>query len=634
MRRPVARPSSHAMSGDGGERGADELFRKRGNREDEKAEGQRTSHELKYPKPKILLMDLKDDSQEVLAAQGYNVETGSFGTPYRVEKRDSLEPVIPNATLPQSFEHEIVVIDLVANEPLDAPAGEKIVSDGAVDWWASCSEGIIDPRPRSMVGSMSQFDRILKHGGVFIIFTSPRWNYGFQIGRVVRGSYSRVEGREVPIDNWSFSSMLTEKHLEVSPDAGEEILAGSGGFLTELIIRHVNGSHFNCVLSREYNTKKEHWIVLAESKYGGCVSAAIYVANGQEHKDGWILLLPQIKKKDALLCELLEDIVPQLSPHLFPYAEEAKWITQPAYELPEIIELKSQIETIESETAKQVEVVEAKIADVRKEKKYLYDLLRETDDALVQAVIQSLRVLGFTDVIDVDQEIKEAGTEGSLREDIQIKDSSPILIVDVKGITGRPSDAEATQAQRHAHMRMKEWDRTDVNALSIINHQRHLPPLERDNNVPFRQEILNGASQSDLGLMTTWDLYRLIRSFVRNDWQPDHVKGLFYKRGRIEIVPAHYRYIGVVKQVWKKAGSVGIQVEELGFKKKDRIAFEMAVEFEVQAVTSLQLNDNDVQEAAVGAEVGILTEYAERLHAGARVYLVAEEGNSQAAKDR
>jgi hypothetical protein len=240
----------------------------------------------------------------------------------------------------------------------------------------------------------------------------------------------------------------------------------------------------------------------------------------------------------------------------------------------------------------------------------------------VQAVIEGLRVLGFTDVVDVDQQIKGAGEEASLREDIQIKDSTPTLIVDVKGITGRPSDPEAMQAYKHATIRMKEWKTTEVNALSIINHQRHLPPLDRDNSMPFRQEILDGASQIDLGLMTTWDLYRLIRSFLRNKWKPESVKPLFYQRGRVHAVPVHYIHIGTVEHIWKEAGAVSVKVEQHGVRKGDRIAFQTPVEFEEQVAVSLQRDGQDVDEAAVGLEIGVKTHLANRLRRGTLVYLV------------
>ena len=38
----------------------------------------------KYPKPNILLVDLEAAAKNVLAAEGYNVSSGSFGLPYKV----------------------------------------------------------------------------------------------------------------------------------------------------------------------------------------------------------------------------------------------------------------------------------------------------------------------------------------------------------------------------------------------------------------------------------------------------------------------------------------------------------------------------------------------------------------------
>src|SRR5690606_33742325 len=96
-------------------------------------------------------------------------------------------------------------------------------------------------------------------------------------------------------------------------------------------------------------------------------------------------------------------------------------------------------------------------------------------------------------VVDVDEERDREGK--SRREDLQITDRSPTLIVDIKGIGGYPGDEDALQASKHASIRMKEWKRTDVNGLSIINHQRHLPPLERENQMPFRQELLHAAEE-------------------------------------------------------------------------------------------------------------------------------------------
>jgi hypothetical protein len=102
----------------------------------------------KYHRPKILMIDMKDDSGSLLEAEGYNVVSGSFGVPYRVPKEDSCLPVIINGFLPPNFtEREIIVIDLVPADPLSQPKGEKHTSPDEIDWWTSCTKRIIDPSP-------------------------------------------------------------------------------------------------------------------------------------------------------------------------------------------------------------------------------------------------------------------------------------------------------------------------------------------------------------------------------------------------------------------------------------------------------------------------------------------------------
>ena len=579
---------------------------------------------LKYPKPNILLIDIKDQSKEKLLAEGYNISTGSFGSPYKIPQSDKFLPVITNHTLCDYSEQEIVIIDLVPNNPLSKPIGEKCVSDGENDWWAKCSQGIIDPRIRTMCWVQDDFDRILQHGGLFVIFADCRRQQDLKFGCIDRGSF--IYSRDIDFDNWSFLSTLTDKHIIITPDQGTEFTVSDSKF-SNILSKYLSAAFFLCCFERQYYIKEENWLVLATNKYGACVSGAIYVDNGQKRNYGFILIFPQIIDKSTFLLDLMRETLPLIAPHLFPHIEEAKWIYQKEYELPEVINLKEQIIEIKQQASSEIENIKGEIEKVHEGKKYLYDLLRETDRSLVKAVIKSLEVLGFSDIVDVDEQLKEAESNGSLREDIQIKDRSPILILDVKGLTSSPSDSEAMQSHKHATIRMKEWGRTDVNSVTIINHQRHLPPLERDNSMPFRQEILDSASQVDLGLMTTWDLFRLVKSFTKNNWKSEHVKSLLYHSGRINIIPINYEYIGYVNHIWNKANAISIQIEAIGLKKGDKIGFELPVEFEEQIAESLQLNDNDVAEANVGDEVGIRTHLTKRpMREGTRVYIVRENG--------
>jgi hypothetical protein len=90
----------------------------------------------RYPKPKILLIDLKDDSEAILKAAGYTVDVGTFGTPYNTMKDNSYRRVVPAFDIPNYAEQEIVVVDLLPNNTLEQPPEEHHPVSGDYDYWA------------------------------------------------------------------------------------------------------------------------------------------------------------------------------------------------------------------------------------------------------------------------------------------------------------------------------------------------------------------------------------------------------------------------------------------------------------------------------------------------------------------
>src|SRR5947209_7655782 len=116
--------------------------------------------EPRFPKPKILLVDLPDSATAKLTASGFNVQAGTFGRPYRVPPpSDDFLPVVAQANLPNYTEQEVVVIDLTPPEIADQPEGRKHTSEGAPDWYAKASRGFIDPRPRVMAEVSDDWSR-------------------------------------------------------------------------------------------------------------------------------------------------------------------------------------------------------------------------------------------------------------------------------------------------------------------------------------------------------------------------------------------------------------------------------------------------------------------------------------------
>ncbi len=559
---------------------------------------------LKHPRPKILLIDITDESASVLKAGGYNVVSGSFGNPYEVTKNDSYQPVVSESALPNFTEQEIVIIDLAPVTVMSGPPGEKETSPGENDWWAKCSRGVIDPRPLAMSYAKKASDRILMHGGVFIIFAEQRAQQEFVWGHI---TYKELTKKNTLLcDNWSFLSIFESDKIEFKADHGYEITAtAKKSILMNTIAEHLNPAEFACTLNPFAYELRSFWEPLAANKYG--VPVAGVIAPDGKQRQGWVFLLPRLSDRTHFLVKFISEVLPTYSPHLFPHLEGAKWIYWPEYELPAVLDLKHRIHQVQEEAKQKVLGLEQAIEEKRCELGFLHDLIRETDKSLVTAVKKTLEFLGCQSVKDVDEEMEKAGDTRPKSEDLQIHETSPILLIEVKGITSLPSDAEALQVWKYLAPRMKEWKRTDLQGLSIINHQRNLPALDRQNKEPFRREILDNAQEHGFGLLTTWDLYRLTRSYLTNRWKPEHVKSLFYETGRIDPVPKHYEFVGLVEHFWEEVGVLSVPIEASGLKPGDRIAYELPSEFKEQDIESLEAEKKKIAQAGIGVTVGIKT---------------------------
>jgi hypothetical protein len=574
--------------------------------------------EPKFPRPKVLVVDLPKDSVEVFRVAGYNLTQGSFGQPFRVPSAPGkYHHLKPKATLPNYTEQEVIVADLAAPEPVYAPQVDDGPPPTESSVWADVASGVIDPRPRVMSLIRKNFDRIYRHGGIFVFLADGRRDPGYVQARPSYGSNIEVEC-QLPSDNWGCLSVLDS--IDVTHDHGVEMepaLTEAGRVFA--LTRHLGESHFSCVIKPQA-WLENRWVTMATSKYGDPVAG---VLTPSEEDKGWIIILPRVQNIGELVRELFDELLPELAPALFPQAEGIRWTRRDDYELPTVLNFKSRIKDIEVESRERIHKLEGAIEGERKESGFLHELLTESGDELVTAVIQALKALGFRDVRDVDAlaEVSDEKKE-SLREDVQIWDRSPTLLVEVKGIGGLPREAASLQVTKYIVPRMREWDRTDVHGLSVINHQRNLPALDRNDHV-FQEDVLANAEQQGFGLMTTWDLFRLVRGFQRNGWQHENVQDVVYKIGRVEPIPSHYEYVGMIDAYWERPGALALQIERGALRSGDAVAYELSVDFVEEHIDSLQVDDVQVEEAFVGSHAGVKTSLTkQQAKRGTRVYRV------------
>ena len=181
------------------------------------------------------------------------------------------------------------------------------------------------------------------------------------------------------------------------------------------------------------------------------------------------------------------------------------------------------------------------------------------------------------------------------------------------------------QVVKYVPRRMKEWDRTDVRGVSIINHQRNLHALERNNQNVFTQPQIQDAMHHDITILTTWDLFLLLRGMMEWEWDPNVIQELFYRSGRMPRYPSSYEPIGEIFKYWEKMNVVGVEITNSKLQKGDRIGYVLPDRYLEEEVLSLQVDNQDVEEAVSGQLAGIKTKYKkEFLRKGMPVYSVKE----------
>lgn len=555
----------------------------------------------------------------MLHGRGYTVDTGTLGSIWSVPAKSGYWPVERDGSLPGHTEKEIVVVDLATCPETKAVDASSVPQPDLKYMWAPVFRETIDPRPLMARSEQTVMDRIHRHGGVFIVFTAPRANVHYTFG-----AFNSIAGLnshgEITVSKWDLLQDLG--YLSVTADTGEEMYVADNGLARKLgLDGYFTDGRFQCVIEPSAMIKGR-WVTLAVSKFDLPIAGVVFPDPDANCK-GWIFILPQVKRSAELVAHLVERVLPTYASYLFPDAERSSWTRRAEYQLPRIAELRGEISTVEEASRQRIRELEEQIEAEREEYAFLDDLLSASGDDLTRAVIRTLKLIGFSDVRDVDADAEAAGESGPRREDIRIMDARVPIIVEIKGIAGLPSEEDALQVMKYLRPRMIEWDRTDIHGLTIINHQRNLPALDREHTRVFQSDVLTNADEQDFTLLTTWDLYRLARGVIMHSWERPDIEELFLTRGQMNAVPAHYVPIGTIAHIWKDASAIGVQLATGPLRTGDRIAYELPVDFAEENVTALEVSNSSVNEAPVGAQAGIKTGLIGKLRKGTRLYLVA-----------
>ncbi len=585
-----------------------------------------------YRKPKILLVDLPHAVKESLKDLGLNVEQGTFGSPY-VQNRpqnSSFHAILANEFLPNLHEQEIILIDLT--EPKAIPRTDQntetvLLKEGFGIEGTSLRE-TIDPRPLAMMRSRKFVDRIVESNGLVVVFTNIRKYIDYKKYELQQQGIPVRKKENLVCDNWMFSGYLALRSLVVADDRGTEATlcpAPSGLEQIVKLLQENRGSiSFEVSLSPQpYPTPGSvdgpRFVPLMENKYGAAVAAAVGISKGK----GMILLLPQFTQKAELVAALFRDVLPVTHSHLFPEHEGSLWVHKHAYEHPAILSLKKRVEDIQSKADQQKAEIQSEIEVVSGRLSFLHGLITKSGDALVADTLSALNYIGFQDVVDVDR--TNAG-HANKQEDIRIRDRDIKLLVEVKGLGSLPTEADCLQITKFLNRRKSEWGLTGIQGVFLVNHQRGVQPLDRSNDSVFTPAQIGDAMSDRVALISTWDIFRLIRGMDRWEWPRESVMDVFYQPGRAGLLPLHWQEVGKVAHFYDKLSVVSILVSGTDFiRAGDTIGYAFADRFEEQIVESLEIENQPVNEAGPGIRAGYNTRLPRKdLPVGTSVYKVRD----------
>ena len=547
--------------------------------------------------PKICLFDFEKDDVTVLTNAGFNCDVASFGDIVKLPISLTNKEVYcrPNFVFPENLhEFDILIFDLRDRKPIEydprfhSDIGGAYKSSYAI--LCKYPQTLFDQRPISSTIISSYVREVTEKESIIIIFTSSYSNYDYQTVEFENGSESFPNDEQH--SNYSFLPNLP-RHKNKS--GKKTIVVGGNEDTFRLLSKYNNQFSYDIIFyhPQEYKNGYPH---NSDDFFPFMLNASDEIVSyGQINNKSATLAFPQIKNKGNFILELLNSILPQITPKLFPYNTTFKWLEDEEYILPNERDLLIEKEKLGQEYERSVKAIDEQIDSNKKEYSFLHDLLKASGDKLVESVQKYFHWLGFENVVNCDDE------KGGLKEeDLQIENEDGLLVIEVKGIAGKSKDSECSQIDKIVHRREKERSAFDVHGLYIVNHERFLPPTSRQ-NPPFTNQQVEDAITEERGLITTYQLFRIFFLIESGLVSKGDVRNSLWQKGLVAFEPSNSLFIGNPGEVFYdgRVGIFNLSAEPI-IRVGDEVIITSGLNWSRDKVIGIRFNDKDVSETDEG----------------------------------
>jgi hypothetical protein len=282
------------------------------------------------------------------------------------------------------------------------------------------------------------------------------------------------------------------------------------------------------------------------------------------------IMLPQTNRKKELLERVFKEILYKHYSELFPQQNSMAWIRNEEYELPEVIKLEEEKRQILKRTRQEIEQKNEAIKVSHKNLSFLYGMLTDTGDELVNDIVSYLKWLGFEDVKKADDEVDEGGL---LQEDIRVElNANDLLIIEVKGVHGTSTDNECAQIEKNILRRFHEHNYHTVYGLYIVNNEMGKEPLKRT-LPPFNSTQIQDAKNSCRGLAYTYQLFNLYFEINNGITTKENARKCLLDFGLVDF-RNNFKSIDVPYSYFKQNTIICLEIQETEIKVGDFFYFE------------------------------------------------------------
>lgn len=554
-------------------------------------------------RPRICCIDIQKEVENSLKSVGFNIYSGTPGSKIEVPnstRRDNHQVLLYFNFPSNLHEYDIIILDLDYSDTIPYKNEEHVkikhTGKSSISLLSSYPETLFNPRPLSSLILKNKLHQIGNRPHMILAFTAADYETEYETVKITEG-YSERQG----IEKHGIYSFVNYCPLS-EPKYGKEITVCNinedlRNLLESLKPQTIYNQTFHHPTNWENgkNVPDQNWVPLLKNSNNDIVSICKFT------ESSIVLYLPQFESKRKFLNEFLSKIAPSISPELFPFSTTFSWKENKDYWLPNHKNLLDEKKSIKVEYDKKLESKDDEIFRNGKKYSFLHEILTETGDKLANSLIEYLKWLGFKNIIYVDEQ--ETDTK-VLEEDIQIELDEGLLIIECKGIGGTSTDSDCSQISKIKHRRCKERNRFDVFALYVVNHQRYLPPLNRQ-NPPFTENQVQDAINDERGLLSTWQLFNLYFEIENGILTKNEAQQEILKFGLVTFKPKNLFLIDEPSEILKQGMVCIVNIENTELNIGEELLVEKNGQFQKATIEGIQLEDKPVSSASSG-EVGIL----------------------------